>query len=87
MTQTRAGTAASGQRLVRRADGQMLSGVAAGLSDYLDVDVTLVRAGFVVLALMGGLGVPLYVAGWLLMPPGDAGPSVAEELLGRARWQ
>jgi phage shock protein PspC (stress-responsive transcriptional regulator) len=63
----------------------MLAGVAAGLADYFDVDPTLVRVGFVVLSLMGGLAVPLYLAGWLLIPDEGADQSVAEELLGRER--
>ena len=63
----------------------MLAGVAAGLADYFDVDPTLVRVGFVVLSLMGGLAVPLYLAGWLLIPAEGADTSVAEDLLSRER--
>ncbi len=59
----------------------MLAGVAAGLADYLDIDPTLVRVGFVVLAVMGGLAVPLYLAGWLLIPDEGYEQSMAEELL------
>jgi phage shock protein PspC (stress-responsive transcriptional regulator) len=59
----------------------MLAGVAAGLADYLDVDPTLVRIGFVVLAVMGGVAVPLYLAGWLLIPDEGYEESMAEELL------
>jgi phage shock protein PspC (stress-responsive transcriptional regulator) len=63
----------------------MLAGVAAGLADYLDVDPTLVRICFVALTLLGGVAVPLYLAGWLLIPDEDADLSVAEELLERER--
>jgi len=63
----------------------MLAGVAAGLADYFDVDPTLVRIGFVVLSFMGGLAVPLYLAGWVLIPDEGAEVSVAEELLARER--
>jgi phage shock protein PspC (stress-responsive transcriptional regulator) len=63
----------------------MLGGVAAGAADFFDVDPTLVRIGFVVLAFLGGLAVPLYVAGWLLIPDEDSDTSVAEELLARER--
>ena len=38
-----------------------------------------------VLALLGGLAVPLYLAGWLLIPEEESRPSVAEELLARER--
>ena len=63
----------------------MVAGVAAGLADYLGVDPTLVRIGFVALALMGGVAVPLYLAGWLIIPDENGGPTVAEELLARER--
>ena len=63
----------------------MLAGVAAGLADYFDVDPTIVRIGFVALAFLGGLAVPLYLAGWLLIPDEDTDLSVAEELLARER--
>jgi phage shock protein PspC (stress-responsive transcriptional regulator) len=64
---------------------RMLAGVAVGLADYLDVDPTLVRVGFVALSFLGGLAVPLYLAGWLLIPEEGAELSVAEELLARER--
>jgi phage shock protein PspC (stress-responsive transcriptional regulator) len=71
------------ERLHRVGHGRMLAGVAGGLADYLDVDPTLVRIGFVALAFMGGLAVPLYLAGWLCIPDEDEGRSVAEDLLHR----
>jgi phage shock protein PspC (stress-responsive transcriptional regulator) len=73
------------QRLHRGDRGRMLAGVAVGLADYFDVDPTIVRVGFVALAFLGGLAVPLYVAGWLLIPDEASDVSVAEELLARER--
>jgi phage shock protein PspC (stress-responsive transcriptional regulator) len=63
----------------------MLGGVAVGLADYFDVDPILVRVGFVVLAVMGGLAVPVYLAGWALIPDEDTDTSIAEEILARER--
>jgi phage shock protein PspC (stress-responsive transcriptional regulator) len=63
----------------------MLAGVASGLADYFDIDPILVRIGFIALSLLGGLAVPLYLAGWLLIPEEGADFSVAEELLARER--
>lgn len=71
--------------LYRPAHGRLLAGVAAGLADYLDVDVALVRLGFVVLAVVGGLGIPLYLAGWLLLPDEGATTTVATDLLDQLR--
>jgi phage shock protein PspC (stress-responsive transcriptional regulator) len=73
------------EHLHRSGQDRMLAGVAGGLADYFDVDPTLVRIGFVALAFLGGLAVPLYLAGWLLIPEEGNGHSVAEELLERER--
>jgi len=51
----------------------MIAGVAAGVADYLGVDPTVIRIVFVVLAFVGGTGLPLYLAGWLLIPDPDRG--------------
>ncbi len=58
-----------------------MAGVAAGLADYFDVDVTLVRIGLVALTLLGGAGVPLYVAAWLLIPEEGSEVAIAGEIL------
>ena len=67
--------------LYRPLGDRMLAGVAAGLAQYLDIDVTIVRIVLVVLAIAGGAGVPLYLAGWLLIPDEGAEQSIASELI------
>jgi len=76
---------AESDRLERGGDGRMVGGVAVGLADYFDVDPTLVRIGFVALTFLGGLAIPLYLAGWLLIPEEGSESSVAEELLHHER--
>ena len=61
-----------GRRLVRRHDGRVVAGVAAGLGDAIGVDTNVVRFGFLVLTLAGGIGALIYGAGWLFLPV--AGP-------------
>jgi phage shock protein PspC (stress-responsive transcriptional regulator) len=56
---------------------RMLGGVAAGIARYLDVDVTVIRILFAVLAVFGGAALPIYVAGWLLIPEDGADQSIA----------
>ncbi len=68
-------------RLHRLRSGRMIAGVAAGLADYVGVDPTVVRVVFVALALMGGIAVPIYLAGWLLIPNEGSEQSMAEEML------
>jgi phage shock protein PspC (stress-responsive transcriptional regulator) len=60
------------RRLARRLDDRLLGGVAAGVAGALDVDVVLVRLGFVAAAFFGGLGVIAYLLGWLLLPVAPA---------------
>src|SRR5579875_1644309 len=67
--------------LIRPARGRMLAGVAAGTAGYLDVDPTLVRIAFAVLTAAGGAGIPLYLAGWLLIPEEGSQRSVAGDLV------
>ncbi len=72
--------------LRRRRDGRLVAGVAAGLADYLGLDPTVVRLGLVALTLLGGAGVPVYAAAWVLVPEEGATESIAAGLLhGRAR--
>jgi phage shock protein PspC (stress-responsive transcriptional regulator) len=71
--------------LRRLTGGRMIAGVAGGMAEYFDVDVTIVRLAFVVLCFLGGLGLPLYIAGWLLIPEVGSDTSFAEGLLHRHR--
>lgn len=59
---------------MRRPDLGKLGGVCAGLAEYFDVDVALVRAAWVILAIWPGaiiLGVIAYLAAWVVMPRAD----------------
>jgi phage shock protein PspC (stress-responsive transcriptional regulator) len=66
--------------LRRPVNNRMIAGVAAGIARYLGVDTNIVRIAFVVLAFVGGAALPLYVAGWLLIPEDGADQSIAGEL-------
>jgi phage shock protein PspC (stress-responsive transcriptional regulator) len=67
---------------LRRTFGdRMVGGVAAGLARYLGVDPTIVRVGFVVLTLIGGAGIPLYLAGLLLIPDEGSDQSIASSII------
>lgn len=61
------------KRLYRRRENRVLGGVAAGLAEYLNVDVTLVRVIFLLAALTEGAGVLIYLALWLVMPEEKTG--------------
>jgi phage shock protein C len=63
----------------------MLVGVAAGIAEYLDLDPTIVRIVLAVLAIVGGVGIPLYLTGWLLIPEQGAENSIAADILASYR--
>ena len=50
----------------------MIGGVCGGIGRYFGIDATLVRIGFVALALLGGTGLIVYAAALLLVPLDDA---------------
>jgi phage shock protein PspC (stress-responsive transcriptional regulator) len=61
--------------------GRMLAGVAEGVADYFGVDAMIIRIAFVVLTLVGGAGIPLYLAGLLLIPDEGNDQSLAGSLI------
>ena len=75
------GTGARRTALRRPVQDSMVSGVAAGLARYLGVDVMIIRLAFVVLAIFGGAGIPLYLAGLLLIPEEGSDQSIASSLI------
>jgi phage shock protein PspC (stress-responsive transcriptional regulator) len=54
----------------RDPDDKWLTGTSAGVARRLGVDPLVVRAGFVLLALLGGVGVTLYLIAWAFLPNG-----------------
>jgi phage shock protein C len=57
------------RKLYRSRTDRKLAGVCGGLAEYFGrTDTTIVRVAFVVLALLGGAGIPIYLAMWLIVP-------------------
>jgi phage shock protein PspC (stress-responsive transcriptional regulator) len=63
--------------LRRPIDGRILGGVASGLARHFALDVACIRIAFVALCLLGGAGVPLYLAAWILIPAAGSGSALA----------
>ncbi len=51
--------------------GRVVGGVATGLAAHLNVSVRTVRLVFILAAVMGGLGLALYIFWWVTIPAGD----------------
>lgn len=76
------------RELTRSRHGRMLAGVASGIADYVGVDAVVIRIAFVVLTLVGGLGIPLYLASWVLVPDESTRQSIASEFTSDVRaWR
>lgn len=56
------------KRLYRSVTDKQIGGVCAGLAKYFDLDPTLVRLIFIVIALAGGPGVILYIILMFVIP-------------------
>jgi phage shock protein C len=63
----------------------MLAGVASGIAAYAGIDATLVRIAFALVTLLGGAGIPLYLACWLLIPDEESGQSIVSDFISTAR--
>lgn len=55
-------------RLTRNETDKMIAGVCGGLAAYLNIDPVLVRLAFVILLFASGIGIPLYIILWIIMP-------------------
>jgi phage shock protein PspC (stress-responsive transcriptional regulator) len=69
------------KRLRRALDGRILGGVAAGFATFFGLDVAHVRIAFVVLSILGGAGLPLYLAAWAFIPEEGSDAAIADRLL------
>ena len=89
------GTGPAPKRLYQIREGAMLSGVCTGLAAYLNIDVTIVRIGFVLLTLLTtGIWILVYLVMMLVVPFANTGeehaaaagaPFNAQEVIDRAK--
>lgn len=71
--------------LVRSRTDRKLAGVAGGLAAYLGVDPLWIRIAFVLISIPGGLGVLLYLLGWVLIPEEGEQAAIGDGLLEHLR--
>jgi len=56
------------KKIYRSNDDYIVAGVSSGIADYFQIDTTLVRIIFVLLAIGGGSGILIYLVLWLVIP-------------------
>ena len=59
------------KRLYKSRNNKMICGVCAGIADYFNIDPSIVRVRWAVLALAAGTGVLAYIACAIILPEGD----------------
>lgn len=66
----RVGTVAARKRLMRPRNNRKIAGVCAGLAEYFDLDVTLVRVLWLVISFFSAIvfGTIAYIVAWIVMP-------------------
>lgn len=74
-----------GLGIIRTTSDRWFAGVAAGIAGRANIDPLIVRGIFVVLAVLGGPGLVLYLAGWLLLPDPSGKIHLEELFRGRAQ--
>jgi len=54
--------------LYRSRENAMIGGVCAGLAEYFNIDISLVRLATVILIFPGGLSIWAYIIAWIIVP-------------------
>jgi phage shock protein C len=66
----RVGAVVARRRLVRPRANRKIAGVCAGIAEYFDLDVTLVRVLWLVITIFSAIvfGIVAYIVAWIVMP-------------------
>ena len=56
------------KKLYRSTDDKVIAGVCGGLGEYFDIDSTIIRIVFILLAVSGGSGIIIYLVMALIVP-------------------
>ena len=64
----RVGAVAARRKLMRSRTNRKIAGVCAGFAEYFDLDVTIVRVVWLLVAIFGGGGILAYIIAWIVVP-------------------
>ncbi|HAG16653.1 MAG TPA: hypothetical protein DCG69_09045 [Bacteroidales bacterium] len=63
------------KRLYRKSNERVVAGVCAGLGDYFGIDKVIVRLIWVLLVVLGGIGLLAYLISWIMIPLDNSPPN------------
>ena len=69
------------KQLYKSSTNKKVAGVCGGIGEYLGIDPTIIRLGFVALSLLAGGGLAVYIIAAIIMPEREARPSAAENMI------
>lgn len=67
-SETRDQSSPQDKRLYRDIENAKIAGICAGLANYFNIDVIVVRVIFLLFLFFGGFGFPLYIILWIIIP-------------------
>jgi phage shock protein C len=72
------------RKLSRSQDNRWIAGVCGGLGAYFNIDPVMFRILFVVLGVTG-IGLPIYVLAWLIIPAEGHPDSIGDSMVRKFR--
>lgn len=72
-------TANTSTKLTRSKKDSVIAGVCAGLGEFFQVDPTIVRLIFILIAVFGGGGILLYLILWLIVPSESSASEITKD--------
>ena len=76
------------KKLYRSTNDKVIAGVCGGLGEYFDIDSTIIRIVFILLAVSGGSGIIIYLVMALIVPTKKGGSDIkanAEDLANQTK--
>ncbi|MDR0438100.1 MAG: PspC domain-containing protein [Bacteroidales bacterium] len=64
--------------LRRSTTNRVIGGVCGGIAEYFELDPTLIRLAFLILAFLGGGGILIYIVAWIIVPEKRAGDNIQD---------
>ena len=56
------------KKLYRNTSDGKIAGVCSGIGDYFEIDPVIIRLIFLSALFLGGVGIPVYLIAWFIVP-------------------